>query len=395
MKLNIVAAAYAAWLAGVEIAFFIAGGADVQSLEMVILLGIAPAALQIALLGFSPYGLVKPARAALWFLLIVLMGYLSSSTASSLTYFVELVFVFTLAMVVSSSPEPTLVRKMASFYTVPAAILLLFVVATGEHVYGRLNANGIHPNWWGLMGAALAVTGLAHRSKPLSLASFLIGFYVAYDASSRNSMLALLVGVLVVIGLSVMSLRGSRLVTTVLITAIALVCVTVFLSGVSDTVASAVNDAFKLNDPHRGVGSGFTGRTIAWDEALKLWLKSPLFGVGSHQHELFMPYGGEAHDTYLAALVETGVFGALWYVWFILASLAAALNIRDVPSRNVIVGTIITYAVIGLFEARGINGGNPLSLYFQICCFFALSQVSVRQAVRSMPTGMALPVRVL
>ena len=145
MRLNIVAAAYALWLFATEFFFyfFYTGGDDLTSPKISVALGLVPAAMQLLLLGFNPYGLVAPVRSVLCFLLIVLIGYFGDAQPTSPIWLASLVFVFGIAILVASSPDERLIRSIAVLFTIPAVLFLLYVAATGEHVWGRLRAHDI------------------------------------------------------------------------------------------------------------------------------------------------------------------------------------------------------------------------------------------------------------
>lgn len=389
MRLNLVAIAYAFWLLATEVIFYqyFTPGENVTTLEMSAILGLIPAALQIMLLGVSPIGLVTPVRMALCFLLIALISYLGNAYSTSLTWLGSLVFVFGMAILVSGSPDERLIQRIAIFYSIPAAAFLLWITMTGEHVWGRLQAHGIAPDWWGLMGAGLAMAALAHRSRVLMVVCVAIGFWVTYDASARSNMMTIIAGLCVVGTLELRAVRGHRLLMGGVMSLAGLVVLMMFLPQISDVVTNAVVQTLQLNNPGRGLGSGFTGRTAIWQEILGIWLKHPFFGVGFHQHQMLTADHLEAHQVYLAMLADTGVFGLIWYVCFIAYSFFCALQINEPRLRNVVVGSIVAYATIGFADARGLSSGNPTSLYFEMCCFYAMRYASLRRVARSTPAA--------
>ncbi len=390
MRLNLVAVAYALWLLATEVLFYAyySGGDDQSTLQISVILGFLPAAAQILFLGCSPYGLVRPVRMALCFLLITLISYLGNAYWSSLVYLASLIFVFAMAILVASSPDKRLLRRIAVIYSVPAALFLLYVAATGEHLWGRLYAHGITPDWWGLVGAGLAMAGLAHKSRLLAALCIAVGFYITYDASARSAMIAILAGLIPVVILEMRALRGARLVGTIMMSLGALLLLMLFSSSIADAVSNLVSSVMLVNDPGRGLGTGLTGRTTYWGEAFQIWLGSPLFGVGFHQHQMLTSDHFEAHQIYLAMLADTGIFGFVWYICFLGMSLYAALHIEEKLSRNAVVGTITAYAALGFFDARGLSSGNPFSLYFEMCCFFALRHGSLQRVARIMSSAL-------
>jgi hypothetical protein len=88
-----------------------------------------------------------------------------------------------------------------------------------------------------------------------------------------------------------------------------------------------------------------------------------------------------AHNVYIALLADTGILGLAWFICFVAASFFAALGINDPRTRNAAVGTLFSYAVMGFFDARGLNSGNPFSLYFEMCAFFALRHASLQHVL--------------
>jgi O-antigen ligase len=388
MRRNLVAGVYAFWLLATEILFYLfsaESGDDPTVLKVAVLLGVLPAAVQILLLGFKRYGLIAPVRLVLVFLLIVAVGYLGNAYQNSLTWFASLVFIFIVSILVAGSPDERLIRSIGVFYSIPAVVFLLYVAFTGEHLWGRLRANGVESDWWGLVGAGLAMSGFAHRSRLLATLCVGVGFYIAYDANARSDMLSIIAGLSAVGLLGIPRLRGSRLVAAFAVLLVLLVLSTLFLSPIIDTVTNVVLETMRLDDPGRGIGTGVTGRTTAWADTFQIWLQSPLFGVGFHQHTMLTPYEAPAHMIYLAMLADTGIFGLIWYTVFLGVSLLAALDISDPRSRNVVVGTIVAYVGIGFFDTHGLGSANPVSLYFEMCCFFALRQSSIQRVAGSVP----------
>jgi O-antigen ligase len=385
MKLSVVAAAYALWLFGTELVFYWAHGPDTSALQSVVIAGLIPVALQFLLLGLNPFGLVLPVRMALIFLLIVVLSFLTNgANGQTITYMIELVFLFGVAIVAAGCPSPQLLPTMAAFFCIPNALFLLYIVATGRYVFGRLVEGGLEPNWWGLMGAWLTLSSFAYRSRALTAVCIAVGYVTMYYSSSRGSILGASVALAVIAPFYLTGLRGSRLFLA-LGGAAALLGVGIFLGPHLDMLSlrDAANDVMKLDDPNRGLGQGFTGRSGLWEESLALWRSSPLFGVGFRQHELYLSGHFNAHNAYLAMAADTGIVGLLWYLIFIGLSLGAALRLPEPRSRNVTTAIIIGYAVIGLFERRAINGGNPFSVFYVMCCFYALAQHQWLRALKA------------
>lgn len=398
MKRFTVAAAYALWLLTTEVVFYLlhgqVHGQAGTALEAAILLGIVPLTLQLLLLGLNPLGLVAPMKLALAFVLLALLSYVFNGGGwAQVTFMVELLYLCTLAVVVAGCPDTRMLRLAAAIFSVVSSLFLAYVDATGEHLWGRLYANDIESNWWGLMGLGAAITAFAIESRLLAFACLGVGYYTIYDASNRGSLVGLGAALLVFSVWYVVRLRNQRLLAAVGLAGVLLVLAAVLSPYLGTAVPDFFSDLFKLNDPYRGIGQGFTGRDELWEAALDLWRKSPLFGVGFRMHEQFLPYQMSAHNAYLAMLADTGVFGLIWYIGLMVGSLRASLSIPDDRSRILAIMVIMSYAVIGLFERRAINGGNPVSVFFLMFSFYALTQEQLRRALPGGGRDEMLPAR--
>jgi O-antigen ligase len=382
MRLYIVSAVYGIWLAGIEVMFYIAHAGDegMSRLELVVVLGAVPAVLQAFLLGFDPAGLASSARTALVFLLIAVLSYLVNGTGSPAPTFVgELVYLFMLGMLVAGCRDRRLLRTTAAMFSLVSGLFLTYVDMTGEYHFGRLES-GLQPNLWGLMGLATAVTALAYRSVPMASLCIGMGLFTMYAASSRSSMVGFVVTATVIALLHVRELKSRRFMVVFGGTAVALALAVVLAPYLRNIVPAVLEDVLKLDDPYRGLGQGFTGRDQIWQATVDLWLNSPVFGLGFRQHEQYLLFGISAHNAYLAMLADTGIFGLIWYVVFLVGSGRAAFQIPDRRTRDLAVAVIISYAVIGFFERRAINGGNPMSILFLMLCFHAMAQRDIRKA---------------
>ena len=371
--------AYGIWLFGIALVFYLVKGSDIGALEYAVLLGALPAALQMLLLGFETLGMARPLKLLLVFLLIVTVGYLvNGADWTAVTYVVELIYITALAALVAAYPESLLFRRIASVYCVLAAVFIVYIDFNGTYTWGRLTA-GLESNSWGLMAVSVGAAAFALRSRLLAAACLGAAWFTCYEASSRGSMLGLALAMAAVAAIAVPRLTRVRLLMLLGAAVVALLFILLFAPALWSSAQQLVDAVLELNDPRRGLQSGFTGRDILWRAALDLWWHNPLFGVGYRQHEAYLPLNLSAHNAYLAMLADTGIFGLIWYLYLLIASGLAALRIRDPRSRNAVVALIVSYAVIGLFERRAINGANPLSLLFLMGCFLAMKSDDVRR----------------
>src|SRR5262249_33853758 len=155
----------------------------------------------------------------------------------------------------------------------------------------------------------------------------------------RGSLVAFLAAGAIALVVSVLNLRGPRLVVAVATMGMVLGILSVTEPYISDLFDNVASNVFKVDDPRRGVDSGFTGRTELWEETFNVWERSPLLGVGFHQHELMMNSLG-AHNAYLAMLADTGIIGLSLYVGLLGWAFIAGLGMSDRPSLRLVLATV-------------------------------------------------------
>jgi O-antigen ligase len=384
VRLWIVATGYGLWLCSLVIVFWLMHGGDEEALQVVVIAGALPLSLQLLVLGLDPSGLVAPAKFSIALLFVILLSYLGHTEDwTPLVYLCNVAFVLATAILVAGSPDRRLLDRIAVVFSVSTGAFLLYVDLTGEYLWGRLIAHGIQPNYWGTIGLAVAVAALASRRFPVRAFGVTAGLLTIYYASARGSFIGFsAAGLTALIGL-VLGLKSTRLVAVVSGMAAMLFTAIAIQPNLFEAVETVMSDVLKLDDPYRGTGTGFTGRDRLWDEAFEAWTTSPFFGVGYHQHIKVMSAIG-AHNAYLALLVDTGVVGVLLYCALLVWAFVAALSIREQEVRRFIIAMIAGYAVYGLFEARAFNVGNPFSLLFLMCCFYAMAHGQRRRAHRSL-----------
>ena len=393
MRLHLVAAAYALWILGTFVVFY-AISRDENALQLAVMAGVIPACCQLLLLGIDWRGLVTPTRMWLALLLIVLLSYVVNAmdpqTAPGIgglglipaawmpvVYTLNAAFVLGIATLIAGCPDRSLLRRIASLYCLFGIPFLIYIDLTGEMVWGRLTA-GLEPNNWGLMAVTVCVAAFARKLGPVAVAGFAVGVETILLASSREHLLALAVVLAVSVVLYFRGMTRVRLGVVLAGSCVTLVLFAVLLDPyITDAIRYVGHDILLVDSPDRGVDSGFTGRSTIWAETLNLWMKHPLVGVGFRQHELFLS-GAPAHSAYLAMLADTGLVGFIWYLILLIRSLVASWHIEDERTRRFVVAAIVGYIIVGFFDRRTINTGNPYGLLFLICCSVAMVNQSLR-----------------
>jgi O-antigen ligase len=135
-----------------------------------------------------------------------------------------------------------------------------------------------------------------------------------------------------------------------------------------DVVIRGLTGFFAIDDHHRGLESGGSGRLETWNAAWNLFLSHPILGVGFRAHETLLKINTSAHNGYLALLAEIGLIGfaavlyftftGLWRIW------RRTQDSSQTYSYSVLLGLAGGYFVLAIFERYFINAGNPTSLLF-------------------------------
>jgi hypothetical protein len=398
MRFRIVAWAYAVWLFAIFDVFYLVQGTNENALQLVVACGVIPAACQLCLLGLDWRGLIAPMRIWLALLLVILLSYVSNGmnpqTAPSgsegltipaawtpIVYTLNTVFILGIATFVGACPDRRLLRSIAGAYCLIGTPFLIYIDLTGKMEWGRLVAD-LQPNVWGLMGLTVCLGAFARKPGPLAVAAFAAGMFTILQASSRENLVALAAVILVAVVLYFREMNRPRLWGVLVGTCVALIAIGLLLDPyVFNAVGYVKRDVLLINNPYRGLESGLSGRTGIWSETIDLWLKAPLLGIGFRQHEQFLA-GAPAHNAYLAMLADTGVLGLLVYLFLLVASLFASWGIEDQRTRRFVMTVLVSYVIIGFFERRAINSGNPYGVFFLMCCAVALIDQSLRRAAR-------------
>jgi hypothetical protein len=397
MRLHSVAAAYALWILGIFVVFYLAHAQNENALQVAVMCGAIPAGLQILLVGVDSRGLVAPMKIWLALLLVILLSYvvnaMNPQTAPSanegltipaawtpIVYTLNTVLLLGIGTLVAGCPDRRLLRSIASFYCIFGTPFLIYVDLTGKMEWGRLIDGDLQPNNWGLMGLTVCIAAFARRPGPVAIAGFAAGAATILLASSREHIVALAAVLLVIIVLYFRAMNRSRLVGVLVGSCVALITLALLLDPyILNAVRYFNHDILLVDSPDRGVDSGFTGRTTIWAETFDLWLKFPLLGVGFRQHEQFLA-GWPAHNAYLAMLADTGLLGLAVYLALLIRSLVASWGIQDRRTRRFVITALVGYVIIGFFDRRTVNAGNPYGVLFVMCCSVALVDQSLQKA---------------
>jgi O-antigen ligase len=137
--------------------------------------------------------------------------------------------------------------------------------------------------------------------------------------------------------------------------------------------------SFNLNE-----GSN-QGRLAIWQESFNVFLENPILGVGLGNYPLttnpYLDYRTSvtSHNLYLDILAETGIFGLLAWLWFIVAAAKAAWRkIKSVQKEDWIVGlgtlgALVYFSVHSFFETAIFN--PTILAFLMIVCGLAAANI--------------------
>ena len=251
-------------------------------------------------------------------------------------------------------------------YAVLAAALV-GAFALYDYVPGRRLGGGkeiLNPASFALITMSVFVASMAIRRAFVRI-TIMIGMgTVIYLTGARASAVAALIG----LGLTLVLRRriaGSDGY------AVLLLCIVLGGSVAAyygDTVLRGASDFFAIQDRHRGLESGGSGRLETWKATWNLFLTHPMLGVGFRAHEALLKMNTSAHNGYLALLAEIGVIGFAAIAFLTLSGLRNLWRRNHDPSQtfshSVLLGLACGYFVLAIFERYFINAGNPTSLLF-------------------------------
>ncbi|MCE0523804.1 MAG: O-antigen ligase family protein [Methylacidiphilales bacterium] len=266
-------------------------------------------------------------------------------------------------------------RKTLVFQCIFATPLFPVVLATATDHWGRLEPAELQANYVSMMAMLCFIGACSVRSLPGVLALSVLPLYTIVAMQSRDSLLAAVVAVLIIGGYHLRRLGWQRLrpYAGVAFLAGPIVCIALYFLGfnVFAHVYNVFDSLFLLNDEHRGINSGGSGRTELWNAALNLWLSHPFFGVGFKGHPYMMPDMMYAHSAYLGMLADVGLVGSAGYMIIVGVALyrtvkRGALGLTEYPQRMAI---LISYLIYGLLESRAFSFGNSYSLLFLLVAF--------------------------
>lgn len=264
-----------------------------------------------------------------------------------LSIFTAILLAFDLSRQTGFQPAMKQAAPIAAIVVVLSAFQILMLPQT---VWGRHLYFGLHPNWGGEILFAASAALMVVKNNWLRWAAAGATLFVLISLQSRAAMLGF---VMIWGGAELLhGTIGKRLRRAILLGApIAGIAVLTVLASPSLTamiVEFISSDALLLDDPNRGLGTGFVGRIDSLRAFGDAIAQRPILGAGLDQ-AVWAGGGWGIHSGYLAVAAEYGLASAP--IWIVLTFALVRSFSRD---RYLFI-VLLASAFVFFFNARTIN----------------------------------------
>lgn len=292
----------------------------------------------------------------------------SADAWESFTYFLMTLAAFFISLQFNTNLQPEQFERGLKFYSIISTVILIwyamFHYKTGIRLGDEIKSFG--SNAVAVMSVSIILASAAIRTIIIRYLVMAPGIVILYLTGSRTSAIFMLVSLFIILVMRIKSLtilKKSALMGLLLI----FVAVAAFYS---DIVLHHSEKFFAVHDKWRGIGTGATGRQFAWRATWKLFLSSPIIGVGFRAHEHLIKIASSSHNGYLALLAEIGAFGFISAVYLILSGIKVLWKNSKDPKHaylnTLLFGFCFGYLLLGIFERYLFNIGNATSLLFML-----------------------------
>lgn len=251
--------------------------------------------------------------------------------------------------------------------------LLQSYLMSSEQKQGLINFAGpyVNQNQFGIMtfisssilfGKYISVLNIQDifKSKKLTLAIFLISFFLLIVTISRGAILATLI---VILTLVLKSYKSKKNLINLGLFVFFIILMTVFSNNVIDFLIERIS-----ND-------GTSSRTDIWSNAISTFKDNPLFGVGYYTYS---ESGASlsAHNAYIQQLASSGTIASIFWIsiflYFFIISISILIK-KKMNSKNgqliFLSALILAILVHQAFEATIIGAFHPLTILLFVSIF--------------------------
>lgn len=209
----------------------------------------------------------------------------------------------------------------------------------------RLQVLNLSTAVWAEVGLGALVSAVLSKSK---LLIFLVTVVVVLVLSATQMRGAGLAAITLLITYAYLEFRSKVPPVVVILLGLAILMISLLLYA---RIAAALNGLLLLDDPHRGVSSGFSGRFENWYLGLKKFSTSPIIGAGAGDPPGRALVEYQPHNGYIKMFAEYGLIFGLAFASLLFASIRKAFRYGD----SSIVASLACYLVFLLSAPRYIN----------------------------------------
>lgn len=335
-------------LVGSSIGTLLFGSESVQYLASVLLAGIfATLSLPKARGKSLDYTLIVCAGV---FFLGVLHGFLQSfgerEPFSDLARAIAIIMTIFIAFSIAMLEE----RKFRTVMAISAIAHLAYFVATRGLSFMTISAD----TRMGLAKVSVASTSeialgfafasILSRSKIVMMVCLPVAMYIIIATQMRTSGLALFLSLFTLLYFATLGNRSVVFRAAFILAAIA--TIPIGAAVYFDRITGFVNKILLLDDIHRGINSGFSGRTKNIMDALNLFVEHPIIGNGFSD-----PIVNTSHNGYVLTLAQMGAAMGGALIFLLLRGLFLSFKMKEQALTAVLAG----FCFFLLGQPRNIN----------------------------------------
>lgn len=218
--------------------------------------------------------------------------------------------------------------------------------------------------FWAIIGAVLLLLNLILSQSRGTYVGVMAGYVLIVVINNIKN------------GRSILLQRKRKPMTMLVKSAMVVVILGLFTSIImgQERFKAVFGSIFTLRD-----GGSAADRFWIWQEYLEIFVNNPIIGVG------FGSYGGDvnAHNMYINLAVETGIFGLIGFVGWMLASGFQAHYLSKHSNHDIFRALGAGYlAALAAFALNGLTGGQYLSAKFMPQMWTLAGLVSVGWRLR-------------
>ncbi len=249
-------------------------------------------------------------------------------------------------------------RRAAGFLSMLCGLTLAYGAVIGgalevEVQTMRFSSEQIGTAAWSEIALGTILLCLLAERRYFGTAIIAFGFFVIFIAQMRTAGIAAALAIMVYASLSLGSKLSRKIGSGNLLASLVVLSglLVVFLPETKD----ALYQLLLLDDEHRGIGSGFSGRLENFKAGLMIADANLLFGIGPLD-----PVAGYTHNGYIKILAQFGLTFSIPFFVFLALSVWAAVRLRSPRLIACTVALVFFYI------------GQPRHLNFQLMPFVGL-----------------------